>query len=64
MDLVINIVYILFAFSNFSSFHESMTEYKMGDMVVKVYICVHARARARTHTHTHTHIFFVHIVHM
>jgi len=36
MDLVINIVYILFAFSNFSSFHESMTEYKMGDMVVKV----------------------------
>lgn len=36
MDLVINIVYILFAFSNFSSFHETMTQYKMGDMVVKV----------------------------
>ena len=36
MDLVINIVYIFFAFSNFSSFHETMTEYKMGDMVLKV----------------------------
>jgi hypothetical protein len=48
MDLVINIVYILFAFSNFSSFHESMTEYKMGDMVVKVNISVY------THTNTHT----------
>ena len=33
MDLVINMAYIFFAFSNFSSFHETMTQYKMGDMV-------------------------------
>eukprot|EP00292_Cryptomonas_paramecium_P004280 CAMPEP_0113720002 /NCGR_PEP_ID=MMETSP0038_2-20120614/36189_1 /TAXON_ID=2898 /ORGANISM="Cryptomonas paramecium" /LENGTH=669 /DNA_ID=CAMNT_0000648559 /DNA_START=27 /DNA_END=2033 /DNA_ORIENTATION=+ /assembly_acc=CAM_ASM_000170 len=36
MDLVINIVYIFFAFSNFSSFHEVITTYKVGDMVLKV----------------------------
>lgn len=36
MDLVINVVYIFFSFSNFSAFHQNMTEYKMGDMVMKV----------------------------
>ena len=36
MDLVINIVYIFFAFSNFSAFHQYMTQYKVGDMVMRV----------------------------
>ena len=36
MDLVINMAYIFFAFSNFSAFHETMTSYKMGEMVFKV----------------------------
>mmetsp|Transcript_37348 Transcript_37348/g.90199 ORF Transcript_37348/g.90199 Transcript_37348/m.90199 type:complete len:704 (-) Transcript_37348:31-2142(-) len=36
MDLVINIVYIFFAFSNFSTFHNAMTQYKVGDMVMRV----------------------------
>ena len=36
MDLVINVVYIFFAFSNFSSFHKCLTQYKVGDMVMRV----------------------------
>eukprot|EP00286_Rhodomonas_abbreviata_P029278 CAMPEP_0181300704 /NCGR_PEP_ID=MMETSP1101-20121128/7032_1 /TAXON_ID=46948 /ORGANISM="Rhodomonas abbreviata, Strain Caron Lab Isolate" /LENGTH=749 /DNA_ID=CAMNT_0023405959 /DNA_START=219 /DNA_END=2465 /DNA_ORIENTATION=+ len=36
MDLMINLVYVFFAFSNFNTFHPAMTEYKMGDMVMKV----------------------------
>lgn len=36
MDLMINLVYVFFAFSNFNTFHPTLTEHKIGDMVMKV----------------------------
>eukprot|EP00294_Goniomonas_avonlea_P008312 CAMPEP_0114554636 /NCGR_PEP_ID=MMETSP0114-20121206/8318_1 /TAXON_ID=31324 /ORGANISM="Goniomonas sp, Strain m" /LENGTH=691 /DNA_ID=CAMNT_0001739701 /DNA_START=77 /DNA_END=2149 /DNA_ORIENTATION=+ len=35
-DLVINIVYIFFSFSNFSEFHPFLSQYHIGDMTMKV----------------------------
>lgn len=43
MDLVINVVYIFFAFSNFSAFHKYMTQYKV---VYNKRLCTSARALA------------------
>jgi len=36
MELVINIVYIFFSFSNFSQFHQSLSEHQVGDMTMRV----------------------------
>lgn len=43
MELVTNIIYVFFCFSNFSEFHEFLTTNKLGDMCFK--IIDHEKAR-------------------
>ena len=49
MDLAINILYILYAFSNFSQFHPALYQARVGNYVLQVIEWEHKRHRVREH---------------